>query len=119
MGRRTKQRTVRSRPEEALTRQKRLMVSRSGDVALTEFVARLAKRLRTPVRASHLLRACLVIIHHAEQEILREAGRVSVARPPNDRIATLGVFERRLASMLLAGLRKSRALQEQAGHRVV
>jgi len=90
-----------------LIRQKRLMLSPAEEKALDKFVASLAETLDTPLRMSHVLRACLQILHHAEPQILRRAAATKLTRPPNEMADVLGDFERRLARLLLVSFKES------------
>lgn len=94
-----------------LTRQKRLMLSYAEEKAIERLVGRLADKLGTPVRMSHVLRACLRVLHHAEPQILRRAGSTKLIRPPNELADVLGDFERRLARLLLVAFKESGRLK--------
>ena len=90
-----------------LVRQKRLMLSSAEEKAIEKLVGRIADKLGTAVRLSHLLRACLVILHHAEPQILRRAASTKLNRPPNEMADVLGDFEKRLARLLLVSFKES------------
>jgi hypothetical protein len=94
-----------------LTRQKRLMLSPAEEKAINALVGRIAEKLDTTVRFSHLLRACLVVMHHAEPQILQRAASTKLARPPNEMADVLGEFERRLARLLLVSFKDSGKLE--------
>ncbi|MFH1110147.1 MAG: hypothetical protein V1790_13275 [Planctomycetota bacterium] len=90
-----------------LTRQKRLMLSPAEEKAVNALVTRIADGLGTTLRLSHLVRACLVIMHHAEPQILERAASTKLTRPPNEMADVLGDFERRLARLLLVSFKDS------------
>ena len=94
-----------------LTRQKRLMLSPAEEKVINALVTRIADELGTTVRLSHLLRACLVIMQHAEPQILRRAASTQMTRPPNEMADVLGDFERRLARLLLVSFKDSGKFQ--------
>jgi hypothetical protein len=95
------------KPTDKLIRQKRLMLSPAEDRALDKLVGRLADELGTPVKMSHVLRACLQVLHHAEPQILQRAASTKLTRPPNEMAGVLGDFERRLARLLLVSFKES------------
>jgi hypothetical protein len=88
-------------------RQKRLMLTVEDDVAVEELTHRIAAALGTPLKFSHLLRACIHIMRHAEREILQEAKRSPLNRPPNECQDALADFEARFARTLLVAFKKS------------
>lgn len=94
-----------------LVRQKRLMLSPAEEKAIEKFVTRLGDALGTPIRMSHVLRACLQILHHAEPQIVRRAVSTKLTRPPNEMAGVLGDFERRLARLLLMSFKESGRLK--------
>ncbi len=94
-----------------LTRQKRLMLSPKEELAIEKLVARVAEQLGTTLRLSHLLRACLILLQHAEPQILRRAMSTKLNRPPNEMANVLGDFERRLARLLLVSLKEAGRLE--------
>ena len=90
-----------------LVRQKRLMLTVEDDVTVEDLANRIAAALGTPLKFSHLLRACIRIMRHAEPEILREAQRSPLNRPPNECQDALADFEARLARSLLVAFKRS------------
>lgn len=92
---------------EKLTRQKRLMLSPREERELEGLVFKLASELHTTLRLSHVLRACVNVLMHAEPQILSRAKSTRVARPPNEQADALGDFEARLARMLLVAFKES------------
>lgn len=94
-----------------LTRQKRLMLARDDEVAFEAFVAHIAERLGTPLKFSHVLRACITLLHHAEPEILRRAENTRLNRPPNEKADAVANFERRLARMFLVSFKEASRME--------
>ena len=94
-----------SNATEKLTRQKRLLLSSSEEVAFERLIDRIAAGLDTPVKGSHVLRACIAILHRAERRIVRKARAASLKRPPNDHAEAIIDFEKRLAQLLLAAFK--------------
>lgn len=99
------------KPSDKLIRQKRLMLSLAEEKAIEKLVTRLGDTLGTPIRMSHVLRACLHVLHHAEPQIVRRAASTKLTRPPNEMAAVLGDFERQLARLLLMSFKESGRLK--------
>ena len=97
---------------EKLTREKRVLLTFSEEREIDRLVARVAEELATPVKLSHLLRAYMTLLLHAENEITRRARQaVPLHRPPNGDPVALAQFEHRLAQMLSAALRDAPPLR--------
>ena len=94
-----------------LTRQKRLMLARDDEVAFEALVARVAERLGTPLKLSHVLRACITLLHHAEPQILHRAENTRLNRPPNEKAEAVAEFERRLARMFLVSFKEAAKME--------
>lgn len=91
---------------EKFDHEKRVLFTRSENQALDRLVLSLACRLNTQVKTSHLIRAVVSLLLHAEDEIDRRAGEVgSLTRPPNGDPRALQRFERELASIVFTALR--------------
>lgn len=93
--------------KEKLTRQKRLLLSCSEEVAFNRLVNRIADGLDTPVKGSHVLRACIAVLHHAEKQIVRKTRTTTLKQPPNEHTEAIVDFERRLAQLLLSAFKKA------------
>jgi hypothetical protein len=92
--------------EGKLRREKRLLLSQPEERELERLVNRIASELATPVKLSHLLRACVTLLRHAEDQIAdqaRQAGQLT--RPSNGDPSALAEFEHRLARILSAAFR--------------
>jgi len=83
------------------------MLSRREEREAEGLALRIADELRTTLRLSHVLRACLLILHHGEPQILARAKNTRLSRPPNELADALGDFEARLARMLLVAIKES------------
>ncbi len=87
------------------------MLSPREEREIERLVANVAEKLGTTLRLSHLLRACVVLLHHAEPQLLSRASTTQLNRPPNELADALGDFERRLARMLLVSFKQSERLE--------
>ena len=75
-------------------------------------VSRLADQLQTSVEWSHVGRALVVLLRHAESEIVKHARRNGpLTRPPNDQAIAMAEFEQRIAQILLRALREATPLR--------
>jgi len=98
---------AREQEPERLTKAKRVLVSPAEEAELTKLVANIAAELGTPVKLSHLQRACLRLLHHATPHILSVAGSAELQRPPNDDHDALVEFEEYLAHLLLVAFKQA------------
>jgi hypothetical protein len=97
---------------EKLTREKRVLLSASEEREIEHLVSRIAGELGTPVKLSHVLRAYMILLLHAENEIMKRARQSApLHRPPNGDPVALASFEQRLAQILLLALREARPLR--------
>jgi hypothetical protein len=99
------------RPDK-LTREKRVLLTQAEEQELERLVSRVATEVATPVKLSHVLRACVTLLRHAEDQIAdhaRQAG--TLTRPSNGDPAALAEFEYRLAQILSAALRDAERLR--------
>lgn len=92
---------------ERLTRSKRVLISPYEDAELGKLVANIAAEIGTPVKLSHLQRACLRLLHHATPQILAVVRAAELHRPPNDDADGLADFEEHLAHLLLVAFKKA------------
>jgi len=96
-----------------LTRVLKAKVSTNEHVELTRLVNELSLELETPVSTTHVIRALITILRHAEPEVQRRAKQNGpLRRPPNDDLTAIAAFEFRLAKLLSAALRDSKPLRE-------
>lgn len=97
---------------EKLTREKRVLLSASEEREIEHLVSRIAGELGTPVKLSHMLRAYMILLLHAENEIIKRARQVApLRRPPNGDPIALAGFEQRLAQILSLSLREALPLR--------
>jgi hypothetical protein len=103
---------ARERPRERLEREKRVLLSRTEEAAVGELVQRLSSTGATGLKLSHLLRACILILRHAEKELVERVHQAGdLVRPPNDNALALAEFERRLAQEIAAAIRSAPPLR--------
>jgi hypothetical protein len=83
----------------------RLPRSERGDVM--RIVNRLGEQVETSVEWSHVGRAMVVLLRHAESEIVKHARRNGpLVRPSNDQAIAMAEFEQRIAQILLRAFRE-------------
>jgi len=101
-----------SQPLEKLSREKRVLLSPSEEREIERLVSRVAEAVRTPVKLSHLLRAYMTLLLHAENEIVKRAQQASpMRRRPNGDPVALASFEQSVAQILSAALREAAPLR--------
>jgi len=84
----------------------RVLMSKSEKGALEQLVDRLAKQADTPLKISHLLRACVILLRHSEEALLEEARHgTRLVRPSNGNPLGIADFEERVAQMVLSALK--------------
>jgi hypothetical protein len=97
---------------EKLSREKRVLLTLSEEREIERLVARVAEALATPVKLSHMLRAYMTLLLHAEGEITKRARLTgSLHRPPNGDPVALARFEHQLAKILSAAFRDAPPLR--------
>lgn len=96
---------VSSTPER-LDKPLKFRLPRSERVDVMRIVNRLGDQLQTSVEWSHVGRALVVLLRHAETEIIKQARRNGpLTRPPNDQAIALAEFEQRIAQIMLRAFR--------------
>lgn len=91
---------------ERLEKPLKFRVPRSERNDVMRIVSRLGEQLQTSVEWSHVGRALVVLLRHAESEIIKQARRNGpLTRPANDQAIALAEFEQRIAQVLLRALR--------------
>jgi hypothetical protein len=86
----------------------RVLMSKSEKSALEQLVDRLAKQADTPLKISHLLRACVILLRHSEEALLEEARHgTRLVRPSNGNPLGIADFEERVAQIVLTALRSA------------
>lgn len=93
---------------EKLSREKRVLLTKSEEREIERFVSRLAEELETPLKLSHVLRSCMTILRHAQKEIIAQASHSEkLERPPNGDPVALAEFEYKLAQIISDALSKT------------
>jgi hypothetical protein len=91
---------------ERLEKPLKFRVPRSERNDVMRIVSRLGEQLQTSVEWSHVGRAVVVLLRHAESEIIKQARRNGpLTRPANDQAIALAEFEQRIAQVLLRAFR--------------
>lgn len=99
-------------PQEKLSREKRVLLSPSEERGIERLVSRVAEAVGTPVKLSHLLRAYMTLLLHAENEVIKRAQQaLPMRRPPNGDPIALASFEQGIAQILSAALREAAPLR--------
>lgn len=99
-------------PRDRLEREKRVLLSRSEEVAIGELVQRLSACGTSGLKFSHLLRASVLLLRHCEQELVERVKRAeNLMRPPNDNALALAEFEHRVAQEFASAIRASPPLR--------
>jgi hypothetical protein len=89
-----------------LNREKRVLLTEEEEREVERLVDRIGEQLGSSLKLSHLLRACMAILCHAEEELLRHSAELhSLPRPSNGDAVALAQFELTLAKMLSRSLR--------------
>jgi hypothetical protein len=91
---------------ERLDKPLKFRLPRSERTDVMRIVSRLGDQLQTSVEWSHVGRALVVLLRHAESEIIKQARRNGpLTRPANDQAIALADFEQRIAQILLRAFR--------------
>jgi hypothetical protein len=105
-----------SKPEkdgtERRCREKRVVLSRCEERQVERLVDRMADELKTSLKLSHVLRAAVCVLLHAEEEIIRRLESDGpLERPSNWDPVALARFEHELAKILSMALRDAPPLR--------
>ncbi len=93
-------------------REKRVVLSRDEERNIEQLVARMGDGLRTSLKLSHVLRAAVAVLLHAEGELISRAQSAGhLQRPSNGDPVALAEFEVELAKMLSQALRDAPLLR--------
>lgn len=91
---------------EKFDQEKRILFTRGETQAIDRLVTSLAGRLNAQVKVSHVIRALVALLLHADAEIDKRAGEAGpLVRPPNGDALALQRFELEIARILAAGMR--------------
>ena len=97
---------------ERLSREKRVLLSPAEERVIERLVQRLAEEFSSPVKLSHVLRACIAVLCHGENELLRRAKEAGqLVRPANGDPVGLARFEHALAKVISEALRDAPAVR--------
>jgi hypothetical protein len=91
---------------EKFDQEKRILFTRGETQAIDRLVTSLAARLNAQVKVSHVIRALVALLLHADAEVDKRAGEAGpLVRPPNGDALALQRFELEIARILAAGMR--------------
>jgi hypothetical protein len=91
---------------EKLTKYNKFLTTPREKLELERLAARLSGAMGVSVKASQLIRACLIHLLHAEHEIIRHAERQpAVRRPSNTEAIALAEFDQIIAEILSQAFR--------------
>ena len=91
---------------ERLDKPLKFRLPRSERLDVMRIVSRLSDQVQTSVEWSHVGRALVVLLRHAESEIIKQARRNGpLTRPPNDQAIARAEFEQRIAQIVLRAFR--------------
>lgn len=96
---------------ERRNREKRVLLTRGEERDVERLVGRIAGELNTPVKLSHVLRAAITTLLHAEDELVDRARKSTLVRPGNGNAPELAEFEHGLAQILASAFREVRPLR--------
>jgi hypothetical protein len=97
---------------EKLSREKRVLVTESEEDMLERLVKDMAKKLKTPLKLSHLLRATTILLMHSRDELIRQSEKMGgMKRPPNNDPVALATFEHNLARLVDRSIRGTRVFE--------
>lgn len=80
---------------------------------VNELVRRHAREAGTALSFSHIMRAWVNILRHAEPDILRALKKAGLRRPPNEDPIGLADYERDLAVVYLEALRRTQRMRPE------
>jgi hypothetical protein len=93
---------------ERLTKYNKFLTTPTEKLELERLAARISGALGVSVRPSHLIRACLIYMLHAENEIIRRADRhEQLKRPSNTEAVALAEFDQVIAEILSQAFREA------------
>jgi hypothetical protein len=97
---------------EKLTHEKRVLLTPTEEWEWERLVRDIAAELRTPLKSSHVLRAAVILLRHAGEELVKQSRRVGpLKRPPNNDPIALAGFEHYLAEVIDSALRNAPPLR--------
>jgi hypothetical protein len=87
------------------TRAKRVLLTPEEERHIERLVDRVAEHMGSSLKLSHVLRACMALLCHAETELIRQADAHPLVRPANGDAVALAQFEHGIARLLSLALR--------------
>ena len=97
---------------ERLTKANKFLTTPREKLELDRLAARVSGALGVSVRPSHLIRACLIHLLHAENEIIRRAEKQQpVRRPSNTEAVAIAEFDHMIAEILRHAFREAGPLR--------
>jgi hypothetical protein len=97
---------------EKFDQEKRILFTKGESQAIDRLVASLAARVGAQVKVSHVMRALVALLLHAEGELDKRAGDAGpLSRPANGDAQALQRFEREIAKIVAAALRDAGPLR--------
>jgi flagellar motor protein MotB len=101
--------TVRAKRKE-LVREKRMLLTVSEDELFQGLVVGISSSLRVTVKSSNVLRACLTLLLHVQDELLKQCRRMEpLQRPRNDEPTSIVAFEEDLARIFDSAIRNTKS----------
>lgn len=96
---------------ERLTKYNKFLTTPSEKLELDRLAARISGALGVNVRPSHLIRACLIHLLHAENEIIEQSQNTHpLRRPSNTEAIALAEFDQLIAEILYYAFRSAKPL---------
>jgi hypothetical protein len=97
---------------EKLSREKRVLLTPTEELEFERLAMEVAAQLRTQLKPSHMLRAAIMLLQHAKDELVNQSRRVGpIKRPANSDIMALATFEHFLAELFDSALRNTTPFQ--------
>jgi hypothetical protein len=94
-----------------MTIEKRMMVSPEEDRLFEELVGGIRRELRVKANGSNVLRACVTLLFHVQDEVLKQCRRMEPPQPPRkDDPTSIRVFEEHLARLFDSAIRNTKSL---------
>lgn len=101
-------RSARAAVRDKLEREKRVLLTIDEELAIEEVVHGMAGALGTTLKLSHVIRGCLSLIRHSEEDLVKRCQQAApMNRPPNGNPLALAEWEDRIARILFAGFRSA------------
>lgn len=101
---------VRAKRKE-MTVEKRMMLSPEEDRLFEELVSGIRRELRVKANGSNVLRACVTLLFHMQDELLKQCRRMEPPQPPRkDDPTSIRVFEEHLARLFDSAVRNTKSL---------